>query len=100
MICNGGNISLTYNDKSYTTSNSNLVPITSTENLGMFASIRNNNGIASSSNLRIYYLKLYNSSNVCLRDFCPMLKLIDNKPGMFDYITNEFYIKMSFHIPP
>ena len=89
FICNGTNISLILNNSSYTSSNGKT-PLTCSQNLGMFASIRNT-GITSESNMRIYYCKIYNSSGTILRDFQPMLRIADQKPGMFDYITNSFY---------
>ena len=97
FICNGKNISLTINNSSYTSSNGKT-PLTCSQNIGMFASIRNT-GLDSATNMRIYYCKIYNSSGIILRDFQPMLRIADQKPGMFDYITNSFYTQANPSAP-
>ena len=40
--------------------------------------------------LNIYAFKLYDGEEL-IRDYVPCLRKSDNKPGMFDLVTNEFY---------
>ena len=42
---------------------------------------------------RIYYLKIWDNG-VLVGDFVPVLRKYDQKPGMYDYVTNTFYTNM------
>lgn len=56
--------------------------------LGFFARA---NGESFSSE-RLFYLKLYQGEDYELvRDFVPCIRKIDNKPGVYDLVSNEFY---------
>jgi len=46
------------------------------------------------SKARIYYFKIYNG-NTIVRDFIPVVRKKDSKPGLFDLITNTFYTDSS-----
>ena len=39
---------------------------------------------------RIYFANIYNNG-VLVRDLIPVLRILDNKPGMYDKVTNTFF---------
>lgn len=43
------------------------------------------------ANLKLYHLTISTSDGIVLRDFFPCERKSDNKPGLYDIITNTFY---------
>lgn len=43
------------------------------------------------SYVKLFGLKIYNTSNVLLRDYVPVVRKSDNKPGMYDRVTKQFF---------
>ena len=39
---------------------------------------------------RMYYFRIWNN-NVLVRDFIPALRKADNKPGMYDFVSGQFF---------
>lgn len=75
VICNGSRQDINYNGYTKGTTNASLIPLTCSYNLGLFNSIRGEipSSLVSSSNLRIYYIKLFDNGNL-VRDFVPVLR--------------------------
>ena len=40
---------------------------------------------------KLYYCKIYDSSNVLVRDYVPAYRKTDSKPGLYDLLENKFY---------
>lgn len=100
VICNGSQHTITYNGNTKSSTNASFIPLTCSYNLGLFNSIRGEipSALSSSSNLRIYYLKLFDDGNL-VRDFVPVLREVDNKPGMLDLVNNVFYTQINPNAP-
>ena len=60
---------------------------TSTENIWLFAI---NASTVTYSNLKMYYMKIWDNGTLT-RDFVPVIRKSDNKPGMWDKVTRTFY---------
>ena len=60
---------------------------TSSGNVWLFAI---NASTVTYSNLKMYYTKIYDNG-VLVRDFVPVIRKSDNKPGMWDKVTRTFY---------
>lgn len=64
--------------------------ITNTTSLLLFAA-RSNNVVDNRMFVgRLYYCKIYDS-NTLARDFIPCYRKSDNKPGLYDTVTNTFF---------
>lgn len=57
---------------------------------GIFARISNVGDIQSRPS-KIYYFKLFKGTKL-LRNFVPVVRRIDNKPGMYDTVTKSFFV--------
>ena len=50
----------------------------------------NNNGLANPAYMKLYYCNLWDN-NKLIRDYIPVIRNSDNKPGMFDRVTKTFF---------
>jgi hypothetical protein len=89
-VCDGASQSITYNGITVSTNKSSLLPLTCANNIGMFASIRTGT-IIGDNKIKIYWLQIYGRDGNKVRDFLPMLRTNDGKPGMMDLVENVFY---------
>ena len=62
-----------------------------TLSLTLFARHNNNDGKSMSGTKRVFSCKILKAGN-SIRDFYPALRKSDNKPGMYDRITKQFFI--------
>ena len=44
------------------------------------------------SKARIYYAKTHDTNNVLTRDIVPVIRKSDNKPGMYDKVSKQFFV--------
>lgn len=45
----------------------------------------------NTSKIRLYYCNIYNNNNILVRQFIPVLRISDSKPGMYDLVNDVFY---------
>lgn len=60
-----------------------------TDTLHLFASSRINSFAKA---LRLYGCTIFNGDGIVVRNFIPCLRISDNEPGLYDTITDVFYI--------
>ena len=66
----------------------NYTPVTTNGNVVLF---RRGNLDQYYSSTKLYYFKIYNSSNVLVRDLVPCYRRSDNVIGLYDKANNVFY---------
>lgn len=66
---------------------------TFTNNLSMFLFGRQKEDgtLGDSGNVKLYYCKIWDNKKL-VRDFIPVVRKTDAKPGLFDLVKNKFYI--------
>lgn len=82
-------------NNSYMNINDTIITDTSRSNIGtknMYIFALNNGGSPGFfSSLKLYYLQIYNSKNVLMRDFIPVKRKSDNEICLYDRVTNQFF---------
>lgn len=58
--------------------------------LNVFASINANGSVSTGQPLKLYYYKIWDNGTL-VRDFIPVVRKSDNKPGMYDRVTKQFF---------
>ena len=86
------NISITNadNDTVYVNENITTATFQSTYNMWVFAFNNMGSILARSVGCKIYYFKIWDN-NALIRDYIPVLRNSDNKPGMYDRVTKTFF---------
>lgn len=92
IICNGSNQSINVNGSTYSRNSSSYIPLVCGNELALFNSWRRTYPLVSCSCAKIYYLQIYNSAGTLVRDYIPVLRNSDNKPGMFDKVNELFQV--------
>ncbi|MBR6436279.1 MAG: hypothetical protein IKS45_07215 [Thermoguttaceae bacterium] len=57
----------------------------------LFGRHLSDNSLANSGSMRIYSASIYNSVRAEVHNFIPCYRISDNKPGMYDLVTNTFF---------
>ena len=78
------------NGTAYTSTPNNYFPTFNSNEFFLFG--RNQAGnVLNKGSMKIYYTKMYDSTNQLARDFIPCYRKSDNKPGMYDLVTDTFF---------
>ena len=86
------NISITNADNGTVYVNENITTATfqSTYNMWIFAFNNMGSILARSVGCKMYYFKIWDN-NALIRDYIPVIRNSDNKPGMYDRVTKTFF---------
>lgn len=61
-----------------------------TSSLNMYLFGINNNGLSNPAYMKLYYCKIYDNG-ILVRNFIPVIRKEDDKPGMYDKVSEQFF---------
>ena len=67
--------------------------ITNNTTMYLFSRHENNSTVNWISNAKIYYCKIWDN-DVLVRNYVPALRKSDNKPGMYDFVSGQFFTNL------
>lgn len=78
-----------FDNTTYTTSTTN--PVDASKNVFLFCINYGGVPTAYFSKLAVSFLQMYDKDNNLIRDYKPVVRISDNKPGLYDKVSGQFY---------